>query len=437
MSESNKIELPHAFTPREYQKPFIRAFRDLIVKRFILVWHRRAGKDKTCFVELPAKMFERIGAYYYLAPTYKQGKKIIWDNIDNDGFQMLQHIPKSIVKRRNETEMRVELVNGAYVQIIGTENLDALMGGNPMGIIFTEYSLHTPEVWNMLRPILAVNGGWAIFNYTPRGTNHAYKLLKEHEDDPNWFTQVLTVDDTHVLTPEDLEEEKKSMPRDLYEQEYYCKFIDGASQFFKGIEKCIYTEEPYEQPELLHEYKQGTDLGQVNDYTVITTIDLNTFKVGKQERFNHIDYNLQKSKILAKYYQFRSPTMTADNTGIGIPILDDLSKEITTLERYTFTEKTRMNLLVNLQILIEQQKIKIPNDPILIQELKSFEYILGAKGKVSAGCPENLHDDTVMSLALAVWGIPDKPLEIINPYHEMRLQAINDMSIDDKTGYLK
>jgi hypothetical protein len=129
--------------------------------------------------------------------------------------------------------------------------------------------------------------------------------------------------------------------------------------------------------------------------------------------------------------------MTADNTGIGIPILDDLSKDIINLERYTFTEKTRMNLLVNLQILIEQNKIKIPNDPILIQELKSFEYILGDKGKVGAGCPDNLHDDTVMSLALAVWGLPDKPMEVINPYHEMRMNVINEMSIDEKTGYYK
>lgn len=437
MEKTNNIILPHKFIPRKYQEDFLDAWDAKEIKRFIIVWHRRGGKDKACFANLPKRMFEKKASYFYFAPTYKQGKKIIWDNIDNDGMKMTEHIPKELIKSKNETEMKIELLNGSYVQIVGTENIDNVMGSNPYGVVFTEYSLQHEEVWNLVRPILVANGGWAIFNFTPRGTNHAFKLLESVKDNPKWFTQVLTVDDTHIISDEDLAEEKRQMPADLFDQEYYCKFIDGASQFFKGIEKVIYTEEAFYEPEDLHEYKQGTDLAQVNDYTVITTIDLNTFKVGKQERFNHLDYNTQKAKILAKYYQFRKPNMTADNTGVGIPILDDLSKEIINLERYTFTEKTRMNLLVNLQILIEQRKIKIPNDPDLIAELKSFEYILGDKGKVGAGCPDNMHDDMVMSLALAVWGIPDKPLIIINPYQEYRQRVTEDMMTDERTGYLK
>jgi hypothetical protein len=246
----------------------------------------------------------------------------------------------------------------------------------------------------------------------------------------------LTVDDTHVITQESLDEERSQMPDDLFQQEYYCKFIDGASQFFKGIEKVLYNE-PYEEPENGHTYNLGVDLAKMNDYTVITPFDLNTFKVGKQEVFNQIDYNLQKAKIIAHYAKFNKPLVRIDSTGIGDPISDDLYKDINNLERFTFTAKSRMDLLTNLQLLIEQQKIKLPNDPTLISQLKSFEYILGDKGKVSAGCDDALHDDCVMSLALAVYNVPDKPLEIVNQYQEYRQNIINELLIDDKTGYLK
>lgn len=433
--DNQKVTLPFNFTPRDYQLPFLEAW-DSGIKRFILVWHRRSGKDKTVFANIPKKMFEKKAPYFYFAPTYKQGKKIIWDNIDRDGFKFLDHIPRSIIKAKNENEMKIELTNGSYIQIVGTDSIDSVMGSNPYGCVFTEFSLQQRDAWDYVRPILAENGGWAIFVFTPRGTNHAWELLQMAKDNPKWFTQVLTVDDTGVISEESLEEERKQMPDDLFQQEYYCKFIDGASQFFRGIEKVIYTD-PFENPEDLHEYKLGCDLGKSNDYTVLTPIDLMTFKVGKQERFNQIDYNLQKAKIISTYSRFNRPTMTIDSTGVGDPISDDLSNDIHNLERYTFTQKTRMDLLTHLQLLIQQQKIKIPNDPILIAELKSFEYEISDNGKINARCDENLHDDCVMSLALACWNIPAEPKPVPNVFQQTVDAILSDMSIDPKTGYFK
>ena len=432
---TDKVTLPYNFIPREYQLPFLEAW-DSGIKRFILVWHRRSGKDKTCFANLPKKMFEKVAPYFYFAPTYKQGKKIIWDNIDSNGFKFLDHIPKSIIKNVNQNELKVELTNGSYVQIVGTDNIDSVMGSNPFGCIFTEFSLQHREAWDYIRPILAENGGWAIFVFTPRGTNHAWDLLQMAKDNPKWFTQVLTVDDTNVITIESLNEERLMMPDDLFQQEYYCKFIDGASQFFRGIEKVI-DNEPFENPVENHEYKIGCDLGKSKDYTVITPFDLMTYRVGKQERFNQIDYNLQKARIISTYSRFGRPNMTIDSTGIGDPISDDLSKDILNLERYTFTQKSRMDLLTNLQLLIQQQKIKIPNDPILIAELKSFEYDITDNGKIGARCSDELHDDCVMSLALAVWNTPSQPKPIMNNYQDMINELMLDVSVDPRTGYFK
>jgi hypothetical protein len=405
------ITLPHNFKPRKYQLPFLKAF-DSGIKRFILVWHRRSGKDKTVFSHVPKKMFERVGTYFYFLPTYTQAKKVIWTGADKDGFRFLDHIPKDIIKGEpNETEMRIELVNGSILQMVGADNIDRIVGTNPVGVIFSEYSLMKPKVWEYIRPILAENGGWAIFVFTPRGMNHAWTLMQMAlQDTLNWFVQVLGVNDTKAIPELVLEQEQKEMPQDLFEQEYHCKFIEGAGQFFKRISHNLCEE--MDKPEPNHKYQMGVDLAKYQDYTVITVIDLNTFKVHKQERFNQIDWNLQKAKIEAMYLRYGRPLIYMDSTGVGDPIYEDLSKMGLRIEGYKFNENSRKDLLINLSLLLEQGKIKIPDSQNLKDELASFKYELTESGRTKIVAPEGLHDDCVFSLALACWNLPDNPIPL-------------------------
>ncbi len=233
-----KITLPHNFTPRPYQVPLLSAL-DGGIKRAVIVWHRRSGKDKTCLNYVAKKMLERPGAYYYVFPTYTQGKKILWDGIDKDGQKIIdKHFPKEFLDGKpNDTEMKLHVKGGALLQVIGSDNIDSIVGTNPVMVVFAEYSLQDPRAWAFVRPILAENDGIAIFNFTPRGENHAYDIFKLAKSDPgNWFCQLLTVDDTGVLSPEILVQEKREIEKidgndALYQQEYYCNFtvpIPGA-----------------------------------------------------------------------------------------------------------------------------------------------------------------------------------------------------------------
>lgn len=356
------------------------------------------------------KSLERVGTYFYFLPTYSQAKKVIWDNIDNNGFKMLDHIPKEIIKSQNATELKIELVNGSVIQLIAADEFkNSGVGTNPIGVVFSEYSITNPEAWKFVSPILAVNGGWAVFNFTPRGMNHAFTLLQQYKDNPKWYVEVLTVDDTKVLSAEALEEERINNPQDLFEQEYYCKFIEGAGQFFKRIEANMIEET--DKVDNLHRYQMGVDLAKYQDYTVLTVIDLNTFEVHKQERFNQIDWNLQKAKIEAMYLRYNKPLIYMDSTGVGDPIYDDLVKRGLRIEGYKFTEQSRKDLLTNLALKLEQDKIRIPENEVLKGELQSFRYELkGESGKTKIVVPEGLHDDCVFSLALAVWNLPTNPL---------------------------
>lgn len=235
-----KIQLPHNFTPRPYQKELLKAF-DEGVKRAVACWHRRAGKDKT-FINLVAReAMKRVGIYFYFLPSYAQGKKIIWDGIDGHGFRFLDHFPAQIIRKKNEQEMKLTLVNGSIVQIVGTDNIDSIVGTNPVGVIFSEYSLQNPHAWDYIRPILRENGGWALFNFTPRGKNHAFDLYEMARSNPEWFVSLLSVDATGVLTPADIQEERDAgMSEELIQQEFYVSFnaIQDGAYYARQIQQA-------------------------------------------------------------------------------------------------------------------------------------------------------------------------------------------------------
>jgi phage terminase large subunit len=231
--------LPYRFRPRKYQTPFQRAMQEK--RRAALVWHRRAGKDKTMLNFTFQKMFERVGIYYYILPTYAQGKKIVWEGIDRDGFRHLNHMPMDLRRRTNNAEMLLETINGSIFRIVGSDNFDSIMGTNPVGVVFSEYSLQNPVAWDMIRPILAENDGWALFNFTPRGKNHGWELAEMAQSNDRWFYQKLTVDDTKrpdgtpVITPEIIQEERDAgMDESLIKQEFYCDFNAANTGAYYG-----------------------------------------------------------------------------------------------------------------------------------------------------------------------------------------------------------
>ena len=135
-----EITIPFKFKPREYQLPFLRAL-DRGIKRAVIVWHRRSGKDKVCFNYMVKKACQRVGTYFYFLPEYSQARKVIWDNIDNDGFRMLDHIPPELIKKTNDTMLKIELVNGAIIQLLGADTFSKSgVGTNPIGV-FTASTL--------------------------------------------------------------------------------------------------------------------------------------------------------------------------------------------------------------------------------------------------------------------------------------------------------
>ena len=193
-----------------------------------------AGKDKTDLNYMVKRAAQQRGYYPYFFPTTAMGRKVLWDGMDKSGFKFIDHIPAPLIANKNNTEMKVTLKNGSIIQVIGTDNIENV-GVNPIGCIFSEFSLQSQRAWDLTRPILAENGGWAIFNFTPRGKNHAYDLLKMAQANDKWFAEVLTVDDTGAISPEAIQEERDSgMSEDMVQQEFYCSFELGQEGSYYG-----------------------------------------------------------------------------------------------------------------------------------------------------------------------------------------------------------
>jgi phage terminase large subunit len=298
-----KVSLPHKYSCRVYQRPLFQAMNVEKKRKAILVWHRRAGKDKSVVNFTAEKTQERVGAYYYIFPKYRQGRKVLWEGIDKDGVKFIDHFPKALRRGQpNNTEMKIEFLNGSLFRVIGGDNIDSVVGTNPVGCVFSEYSLHDPRTWDYMRPILAENGGWAVFVFTPCGENHAYQLLEMAQNDPEWFCQVLTVDDTGAIMPEVLAQERKEIiAKDgndaLYQQEYYCSFkvpMPGsyyAQQIMKVYDDKRVCNVPYEA---IIPVDTWWDLG-MDDSTTIWFSQT----VGKELRL--IDYEEYNGEGLAFY----------------------------------------------------------------------------------------------------------------------------------------
>lgn len=221
------------FKPRSYQLPLCKALESGKYKRLLSIWPRRAGKDVVSFNLMIRAALKKIGVYYYIFPTYSQARKVIWDSITSSGSRFLDYIPKELIVNTNSTEMKITLTNGSLIQLIGSDNIDSLMGTNPVGIVFSEYALQDPTAYQYLRPILLANDGWSLFVSTPRGKNHLWELYNIAKESDNWFCSKLSINETGHISLFEIEKEiaEGLISQDLAYQEYFTSFdlgIEGS-----------------------------------------------------------------------------------------------------------------------------------------------------------------------------------------------------------------
>lgn len=181
-----------------------------------------------------------------MLPLATQVRKAIWNAVNpHTGKRRIDEaFPQEIRESTNDQEMFIRFKNGSTWQALGSDNYNSMVGSPPAGIVYSEWALANPSARGYLRPILAENNGWQIFITTPRGKNHAHRTYTAGTQTKDTFAQILTADDTGIISVEQLEAELaeyvatygQDQGRALFDQEYYCSFEAAILGAYYGSE---------------------------------------------------------------------------------------------------------------------------------------------------------------------------------------------------------
>lgn len=194
----------------------------------VAVCHRRFGKTVLAVNHLQKQALlntKQRPRFAYIAPTYRQGKAIAWDYLKHYAAPIPGMVP-------NESELRIDYPNGGQVRIYGADNPDALRGIYLDGVVLDEYGLMPGNTFGeVIRPLLADRGGWALFIGTPNGKNQFYDIVQTARREPGWFFAEYKASQTGILPKEELLAAHSVMTNDEYLQEFECSFeaaVKGA-----------------------------------------------------------------------------------------------------------------------------------------------------------------------------------------------------------------
>jgi len=191
----------------------------------VAVCGRRFGKTHLAIRELAKYASKPDQRVWYVAPTYRMAKQIVWKKLKKKLLSI------NWVKKVNEQDLTLELVNGSEISLRGADNYDSLRGVGLAFVCCDEAADLDPEAWyEVLRPTLSDTGGHALFLGTPKGMNWFKDLYDNHLTKSNWMSFQFTTVDGGNVPAEEVEQARQDLDARTFSQEYLATFEN-----FSGI----------------------------------------------------------------------------------------------------------------------------------------------------------------------------------------------------------
>jgi hypothetical protein len=363
---------------------------------------RRFGKTLCLAAELLQHgRYVHSGDYGWVAPTY---------NVAERGVEAFQTITRGVIKACGRAPARVEFttrLGKSRIWFLSADNADAIRGYGFRGLVIDEAASIPADVWHyVLRPTISQTLGWAIFCSTPKGRNWFYDLHTRGMDPTEKDYQSFTFP-SHVspfFPAKEWEEAQRTLPADVFRQEYQAEFLEDSAGVFRNIDGCLLSESELSLPFYPRSVVIGCDVAKHTDWTVLIAMDAETGRCFAKERFNHLEWPIQKDRIISFARRYKGRVIL-DATGVGDPIFDDLKRVLPDIEGFKLTPASKTSLIQRLMVAVEQQKVRWPaawDD--LIAEMRRYEYQIMPSGGITYNAPSGYHDDCVISLALANHG---------------------------------
>lgn len=344
-----------------------------------------------------AKQMLRKGlSVAWFAPTYKLMSDV-WNDVR---LALLDEL-----LRANKTEMRMELRGGGVFEMWTLDNPDAGRGRKYARVIIDEAAMvkNMMTAWTAgIRPTLTDYRGDAWFLSTPKGRNAFWQLYQLGLDpsETDWACWRMPTGANPYIDPAEIEAARRMLPERVFAQEYLAEFVEDAGGVFRRIMEAAIAA-PMTGALEGHEYVLGVDWGKLNDFTVVSVVDATLGDLVHMDRFNQIDYAVQLSRVMALYQRFRPGAVVVERNSIGEPLIETLVRRGLPIVAFNTTNASKTAIIDALALAFERGDVRILNDPVLIGELMAYEMERLPSGLLRYSAPAGMHDDCVMSLALA------------------------------------
>lgn len=336
---------------------------------------------------------------WWLSPTYRMSNQV-WRDLKR-ACRKLRKVTIST------DDMRIDVVNGGFIAIRSAHQPDNLRGAGLDFVVLDEAAFMMPEVWpEVIRPMLLERQGGALFISTPYGRNWFWGMYQLGLDpsQPEWRSFHYTSYENPLIPKDEIDEIRRVTPERVFRAEYLAEFIDDEGQVFRGVREAA-TAPANAEPIAGRQYVAGIDWGRSKDYTVITVLDVEARQVVALDRFNRVGWELQRGRLKAVCERWQPRMVWAEENAMGSVNIEALQSEGLPVRPFKMTAVSKSPLIEALALAIERGEIALLPDETLLTELTAYEMERLPGGGFRFGSPPGMHDDCVISLALAWYGV--------------------------------
>jgi len=334
----------------------------------------------------------------YFAPRYK---------LVIETWAALVRCLGGVIKSRNFTEKRIELITGGVIEMWTMDDPDAGRSRKYKRVVIDEAGLQgdLSTIWaESIRPTLMDYGGDAFIGGTPKGANDFYKMYVRADSDPDWKSFRYSTHANPYIPEKEIEDYKTEMggaESSQYRQEIMAEFVEGSESFFGNIGR-FFTAPLNPVRDLLHRHVAGIDWGQSADWTWCRIGCVDTGKHVATYRINRIDYKDIINAIVDLLEAWGVDLVIPEKNSMSMQVgalRDEIERRVLACQVQPFvtTNESKRKAIMSLHAALNSGALELMPDQVARAEYAAFESHQNANGAYMYGAPVGLHDDCVIA----------------------------------------
>ena len=385
------------FSPHIGQREVIDNFSNSGHKFGVVSCGRQFGKSLLASNVMTYWLLNNNGAKGgWVSPIYNQSKKV---------YKEIVKACNEIITSHNGSDLIINFANGSTLQFLSSERADSIRGFSFNYLIIDEAAyVKDVALQEAILPTLTAIGKKCLIISTPKGKgNWFYNYwLKGQEGSSDYISFSGKSLDNPYVDENFINEQRKSLPPDIFEQEYLAAFKDSGNDVFTNLD-YVCTQREWPEYRSSERYFYGIDTGLSNDFSVLAIIS-ESGRLQNMVRVHGEDLRDIGQRFISEIKRYNNITGYVESNGIGAAMYEEIRRAFRTTQSFVTTNDTKVQGIRGLIQDMESSVLELPSKelfPYLYNELAAFTYKTSPTGKIQFSHPVGYHDDTVMALMMA------------------------------------